>query len=84
MTLTDAHRTAIERWLDEHWLGKATCPAGHDDWSIAPNLSFMPGFVVGAEGTRIAHESGFTFVLLTCRQCGHTAFIDTTTMGLTD
>lgn len=80
--MNDAQKTTIERWLDEHWLGQAKCPAGHDGWSVAPNMSFMPGFTVGEGGPKIVHESGFTFVVLTCTTCGYVALLDTSTIGL--
>jgi hypothetical protein len=73
--------TTIERWLDERWFGQATCPAGHEDWVVAPNLSFMPGFATTESGPKIMHERGFTFVVLTCGQCGYVAFLDTRTVG---
>ena len=73
--MTDA-QTPIERWLDERWHGQATCPAGHSDWSVAPTMSFMPGFAITEQGPKIVHENGFTFVVLTCAECGYVALID--------
>jgi hypothetical protein len=82
MTVTENLRSALETWLDEHWVGQATCPAGHDAWSVAPTMSFMPGFVVGDAGPKIAHERGFTFVVLTCTECAYVALLDTKTIGV--
>ena len=81
--MNEPAQAAIESWLDDHWRGQATCPAGHDDWKVAENLSFMPGFVVAESGPKIAHDRGFTFVVLTCTQCGYVALLDTGTVGLT-
>ena len=72
---------AIERWLDEHWRGQARCPAGHGEWSLAPTMSFMPAFAVTEQGPKIVHENGFTFVVLTCTECGYVALLDGRTVG---
>ena len=82
MTVTENQRTTIESWLNEHWVGQAQCPAGHDAWSVNPTMSFMPGFVVGDAGPKIAHEHGFTFVVLTCTECAYVALLDTKTIGV--
>ena len=75
--MTDAQQSPIDRWLDERWHGQATCPAGHVEWSVAPTMSFMPGFAMTEQGPKIVHENGFTFVVLTCTECGYVALIDT-------
>lgn len=80
--MNDTTRATIDRWLDEHWRSQATCPAGHSEWRLAENLSFMPGFVPTEAGPKIAHDRGFTFVVLTCAECGYVAFLDTGTVGL--
>ncbi len=83
MTLTDEQTTIIQSWLDAHWMGQARCPAGHEDeWSVENSMSFMPGFVADANGTRIAHESGFRFVVLTCDPCGYVALLNARIVGL--
>ena len=82
MTVTPTQKATIESWLEEHWAGQATCPAGHDAWSLSPTMSFMPGFVVGEAGPKIAHERGSTFVVLTCTECAYVAFLDTKTIGV--
>ena len=82
MTVTENQRSAIETWLNEHWAGQAKCPAGHDAWTVNPTMSFMPGFVVSDAGPKIAHERGFTFVVLTCSECAYVAFLDTKTIGV--
>ena len=82
MTLTENQRTTIEGWLNEHWAGQARCPAGHDAWSVAPTMSFMPGFVVSDAGPKIAHEHGFSFVVLTCTECAYVALLDSRTIGV--
>lgn len=83
MTLTDEQTTTISQWLDEHWYGQAKCPAGHDDsWSAGRSMSFMPGFVADETGSRIVHERGFRFVLLTCGECGYVALLNTATIGV--
>lgn len=82
MTGTETQRATIETWLNEHWMGQATCPAGHDAWSVSPTMSFMPGFVVTEAGPKIAHDQGFTFVVLTCSECAYVAFLDSRTIGL--
>jgi len=75
--MTDPQQNPIlERWLDEHWYGRATCPAGHGEWRLSPTMSFMPGFAVTESGPKIVHENGFTFVVLTCTDCGYVALID--------
>jgi hypothetical protein len=84
MTLTDEQTTTIQHWLSANWYGKAQCPAGHGDgWSLEDSMSFVPGFVSDENGPRIAHESGFRFVVLTCGQCGYVAFLNTKTLGIT-
>ena len=80
--MTDEQTTIVQGWLNEHWLGRATCPAGHSQWSVADRLSFMPGFVTGPTGAKIAHEAGFTFVVLTCAECAYVAFLDAKAVGL--
>ena len=80
--MNDAQQMAIQRWLNEHWIGQAKCPAGHSEWALAPNMSFMPGYVVGPEGPKIAHDAGFTFVLLSCRECGYVALLDSGAVGV--
>jgi hypothetical protein len=83
MTLTYEQTTIIKSWLDAQWFGKAKCPAGHDsDWSVESDMSFVPGFILDEKGPRIAHESGYRFVVLTCGQCGYVAFLNTKTVGL--
>jgi hypothetical protein len=82
MTLTDAQRNAIDAWLRDHWTGQAKCPAGHDAWSVSPTMSFMPGYVTSEAGPKIAHERGFTFVVLTCPECAYVALLDTRAIGL--
>jgi hypothetical protein len=82
MTVTEMQRSTIDAWLAEHWNGQATCPAGHDAWSLNPTMSFMPGFVTSEAGPKIAHERGFTFVVLTCAGCAYVALLDTKTMGV--
>ena len=82
MTFTDAQTSTIKGWLDSHWIGKARCPAGHDDWSLESSMSFVPGFVSDEAGSRIVHENGFRFVVLTCEQCGYVAFLNTRTIGI--
>ena len=82
MTLTDTQQTAVPSWLNEHWVGQAKCPAGHGTWAVAPTMSFMPGFAVTANGPKIVHEAGFTFVVLTCSECGYVALLDSKTIGL--
>ena len=82
MTMTEEQRTIVQRWLGEHWVGQATCPAGHSEWSVAPNMSFMPGFAVTEAGPKIVHEQGFRFVVLTCGRCGYVALLDGVTVGL--
>jgi hypothetical protein len=82
MTLSDDQKATVQDWLKKNWVGQAKCPAGHDDWSVAPNMSFMPGYAVTEAGPKIMHESGFTFVLLTCGQCGYVALLDGSTIGL--
>jgi hypothetical protein len=82
MTLTDAQKTTIESWIADHWTGQSACPAGHDSWTVKPTLSFMPGFVVTEAGPKIAHELGFTFVVLTCSECAYVALLDTKTIGV--
>ncbi len=78
--MTDAAQIRIDRWLDTRWHGRATCPAGHSAWTPAPNLSFMPGYEVTEQGPKIAHEKGFTFVVLTCDECGYVAFLNSQTI----
>ena len=80
--MNDTTQAAIDRWLDDKWRGQATCPAGHSEWAVAENLSFMPGFVVSEAGPKIAHDRGFTFVVLTCTTCGYVALVDTGAVGL--
>ena len=82
MTMTDTQRATIESWLSEHWTGQAKCPASHDDWSAAPNMSFMPGFEVTEAGPKIVHERGFRFVVMTCGTCAYVALLDTKTIGV--
>ena len=82
MTLTETQQSTIETWLNEHWNGQAKCPAGHDVWSVSPTMSFMPGYVTSEAGPKIAHEHGFTFVVLTCSECGYVALLDTKTVGV--
>jgi hypothetical protein len=82
MTLSQIQRATVQSWLDQHWLGQAKCPAGHDDWSVAPSLSFMPGFATTPNGPKIVHEDGFTFVVLTCGDCGYVALLDTKKIAL--
>ncbi len=74
--MTDAPETTVERWLEERWHGQAKCPAGHGDWRVAPSLSFMPGFAITEGGPQIVHEKGFTFVVLTCTECGYVALLN--------
>jgi hypothetical protein len=82
MTFTDAQTTTIQSWLSEKWFGVAKCPAGHDDaWSVAESMAFVPGFVSDEGGSRIAHESGFRFVVLTCQSCGYVAFLNADMVG---
>ncbi len=82
MTVTENQRSTIEMWINQHWAEQAKCPAGHDSWSVAPTMSFMPGFVVSEAGPKIAHERGFTFVVLTCTECAYVALLDTKTIGV--
>lgn len=74
--MTEPQQSPIDRWLDERWHGRAACPAGHREWTVAPTMSFMPGFAVTEQGPKIVHENGFTFVVLTCTECGYVALID--------
>jgi len=82
MALTETQQSTIESWLSEHWTGQAKCPAGHDAWSLSPTMSFMPGFVTSETGPKIAHERGFTFVVMICTECAHVALLDTKTIGV--
>ena len=82
MTLSETQTATIKAWLAEHWVGQATCPAGHDAWSLSPTMTFMPGFVVGEAGPKIAHELGSTFVVLTCAECAYVALLDARTVGV--
>ncbi len=79
--MSEPQKTTIDRWLDEHWHGQATCPAGHGNWEVAPTMSFMPGFAITDGGPKIVHENGFTFVVLTCTECGYVALLDAKTVG---
>jgi len=45
-------------------------------------MSFMPGFVTSETGPKIAHERGFTFVVMICTECAHVALLDTKTIGV--
>ena len=74
--MTDAVQSPIDRWLDAHWHGQATCPAGHGQWTVEPTMSFMPGFALTEQGPKIVHENGFTFVVLTCSTCGYVALLN--------
>lgn len=83
MALTDEQTTTIQHWLEAHWFGRARCPAGHDaGWSVESSLSFVPGLVIDENGSRIVHERGFRFVVLTCDECGYVAFLNTRTLGI--
>ena len=83
MTLSEEQTTTIRRWLDEQWLGKARCPAGHDDaWVPGESMAFVPGFELNSNGSRIAHELGLRFIVQTCGRCGYVAFLDADTVGL--
>ncbi len=82
MTVSETQKATIDGWLSKHWSGQAKCPAGHDDWAVNPTMSFMPGFVVSEAGPKIAHERGFTFVVLTCTECAYVALLDTKTIGV--
>jgi hypothetical protein len=83
MTDTDQRSTTIQDWLRANWYGKARCPAGHvDGWTVEDTMSFVPGFVTDEKGSRIAHERGFRFVVLTCEQCGYVAFLNARTLGI--
>ena len=79
--MTDAQKTAIDQWLQERWMGKAKCPAGHADWAVASSLSFMPGFAITEQGPKIVHENGFTFQPVTCTTCGYVALLDVRTIA---
>jgi hypothetical protein len=81
--MTDDQAAKVSSWLERKWMGVATCPAGHRDaWATEDTLSFVPGFVDDDKGSRIAHELGHRFVLVTCTACGYVAFVNTKSVGI--
>jgi hypothetical protein len=70
---------AANAWLKEHWTKPRKCAVcSKETWGLSPNFAHLPESLVGL------HQAVRTIplVVLTCRTCGNTLFLNAIVMGL--
>ena len=69
-------------WLNEQWKGNKLCPiCSENSWSISEDLVEVRPYKGGA---LVVGGSLFPFLVVTCRNCGHTLFFNAVIAGLVE
>ena len=77
---TGVDKNAVQAWLQQKWTGEASCPvSGDNNWIIADD--FVQPMKYSAGGLTIGGR-GYPLVMVVCRTCGYTLFINAIIMGL--
>jgi len=78
----EVDKSKVQAWLQEKWTGLKTCPvSGDNNWIIADDL--LQPMIHASGGLRVGGR-GYPLVMLICRTCGYTMFLNAVLMGLLD